>query len=121
MRRRSAFTLTELLVAIGIIAFLFGLGVFVIAGRNNTRKVNDAAEFLQAKILVARAKAFSEQTPRGVRLLPGTVQDGFMHRLVYIEQATPISGGNVTIDSKTFPPSSGFYTVWLDNDIVTGG
>src|SRR5207253_9515332 len=91
----SAFTLTELLVVIGIIIVIAGLGVFVIAGRNNTRKVNDAAEFLQAKILVARAKAFSEQTPRGVRLLPGNVQDGFMHRLVYIEQATWISGGKI--------------------------
>src|ERR1051326_3261106 len=122
MSRRTAFTLTELLVAVGIIVIVAALLVAVVAGRSSNQKVSDATELMQAKILISRTKAFSEQTPRGVRLLPGNVQDGFMHRLGYIEQAPTLPlqgdvGGNATV---TFSQSN-VYTVWLDKLEVTGG
>jgi type II secretory pathway pseudopilin PulG len=117
MKHRSGFTLTELLVVIGIIIAVAALVLAVVAGRSSDRKISDGTELMQAKILIARTKAFSEQVPRGVRLLPGKVQDGFMHRLVYIEQASPLAGGNATVSQQ----QSGTFSVSFDQLDITGG
>jgi prepilin-type N-terminal cleavage/methylation domain-containing protein len=111
-RIRTAFTLVELLVVIGIMAVLLALAVMIIPGvtdgQNNTR----AATQLQQWIEIAKQRAARDRVPRGIRLLYNTVpivvpgaaptDNQFLQatrvvKLEYIEQPDPYTLGSAVV------------------------
>lgn len=69
MSRRSAFTLTELLVVIVLIALLAGLLAFVMPGFRERSRAAKGGQAVQGWLNYARGRALYEQAPRGVRFM----------------------------------------------------
>lgn len=84
--RRSAFTLVELLVAIGIIVALVLLAL-AFWPRRDVRLAADGAAQLQTYLASAKSRAIRDRAPRGVRLLPGA--DGTYREAQYVEVPEP--------------------------------
>jgi prepilin-type N-terminal cleavage/methylation domain-containing protein len=89
---RSAFTLIEMLVVIGILLTLATLTVAFLPTLTNFQKVQASAGQVQGWLLTAKQRALRDQLPRGLRLLVDG--DGkTVRELQYIEQPEDISGG----------------------------
>jgi prepilin-type N-terminal cleavage/methylation domain-containing protein len=89
---RTAFTLIEMLVAIGILLTLATLTVAFLPGLTNFQKVQNSAGQVQGWLLTAKQRALRDQLPRGLRLLVDS--DGkTVRQLQYIEQPEDITGG----------------------------
>jgi prepilin-type N-terminal cleavage/methylation domain-containing protein len=97
--RRSAFTLIEMLVVIGIIAVLATLSVAIIPSVHQRTKAQRGADNTQGWFLVARERALRDHAPRGIRLLVDS--DGYVRSMVFIEQPDPITGGALTPDTNS--------------------
>lgn len=103
---RSAFTLVELLVVMGIMALLAAIGLFVYQPFNNRSAVNNGAVLLQSWLNAAKQRALRDQAPRGLRLLLPTIDDAIKDqtdqpnydlilKCVFLEQDEDIVGGAI--------------------------
>jgi prepilin-type N-terminal cleavage/methylation domain-containing protein len=112
-KRRSAFTLVELLVVIGIILIIAALGVTMLPRFQQDQKVQRGADQLQQFLLIARQRAKRDQLATGVRLYitPGS---NLVNQLAYIQQPAPFTGGNLTSASVV----NGIPTVNFDPNTV---
>ena len=66
-RRPSGFTLVELLVAMGIIVFLFALTVAFLVGIYQRKDTATAAQQIQGLLLKVKMKAKRDGKPCGIR------------------------------------------------------
>jgi type II secretory pathway pseudopilin PulG len=73
----SGFTLIELLVVMGILMFLFGLGIAILPAIYQRWEVSKGAQLVQGALARARQEARRSGRPTGVRLTAtaGSVQD----------------------------------------------
>jgi prepilin-type N-terminal cleavage/methylation domain-containing protein len=94
--RRSAFTLIEMLVVIGIIAVLATLSVAIIPSVHQRTKAQRGADNLQGWLLVGRERALRDHANRGIRLLVDS--DGYVRSMVFIEQPDVFTGGVLQFD-----------------------
>jgi type II secretory pathway pseudopilin PulG len=70
-RHRTGFTLIELLVVMGILMFLFGLGIAILPAVYQRWETTKGAEIVQGALARARQEARRSGKPTGVRLLVG--------------------------------------------------
>ncbi len=82
-QRRSAFTLVELLVVIGLLLTIVTVG-FVVFPRRAERDMTFAASRLQSWLLSARSQAKRDNKNTGVRILVGA--NNTATTLIYIQQ-----------------------------------
>lgn len=90
-RRRPAFTLVELLVAITLMLVLAGLGVMFIPTFQESQRAARGAGMVQQWLSIAKQQARRDQQPRGLRLFrasanPGDLDYYRVTNLQYIEQ-----------------------------------
>jgi prepilin-type N-terminal cleavage/methylation domain-containing protein len=123
-RPRSAFTLIELLIVMGIMVIIAALGYMLIPNLNKNKGVPNATTQLEGWIRVTKNQALRDGAPRGIRL----IDDGGGHvtSLQYIEQPEPIAprgavGGNqiaLIITTQPNPANVPPYPL-LSNSIAT--
>jgi prepilin-type N-terminal cleavage/methylation domain-containing protein len=111
--RRSAFTLIEMLVVIGIIVVLASLSVAIIPAVHNRTKAQRGADNTQGWLLIGRERALRDHAPRGIRLLVDA--DGYVRSMVFIEQPDVFTGGVLQFD-----PNDPTHAVVAGPDL-TGG
>lgn len=110
-RRREAYTLVELLVVLGIIAFLTGLVVVLWPGFASSTQSTSNADKAQAMLLIAKQKAIRDRVATGVRLIPDPNDPTGMRvkQLIYIQQpepyTPPIANGTVVGKLTAFSPA----------------
>ncbi len=97
-QQRSAFTLVEMLVVIGIILVLATLTVLFMPRIMERQRATEGARLVHGWLLTARERAKRDQIPRGVRLL---YDSGFARSLVYIEQPDDFTGGTLIANGTT--------------------
>lgn len=99
--RRSAFTLVEMLVVIGIIVTLATLSVAIIPTIHQRTKAQRGADNTQGWFLIARERALRDHALRGIRLLvdpPDPNGVAYVRSMVFIEQPDVITGGFLQFD-----------------------
>ncbi len=98
-RSRSAFTLVELLVAIGIMLVLVGLALVVAnSGVIGNHRLKGGSDRVSGWLMQARARAQREGAPRGVRFIPDA--NGFIREAQLIEvpdSITPAAGSQMLV------------------------
>lgn len=100
---RRAFTLTELLIVIAIIALVSVLTLPTILSGLAERSVVNGATLLQAALVGARDRAINANAPAGIRLLPDPTLPGACNRWVETSVPARYSDGLVRIDTGPFP------------------
>jgi prepilin-type N-terminal cleavage/methylation domain-containing protein len=121
IHNRSAFTLIEMLVVIGIILVLATLSVAIIPSVQQRTKAARGADQVQGWLLIARERALRDRQPRGVRLLVDTPDPNgiaYIRSLVFIEQPDPFTGGTATLASTNMASTNIVAFSGVD---VTGG
>jgi prepilin-type N-terminal cleavage/methylation domain-containing protein len=100
--RRPAFTLVEMLVAIGILTVIATLSVAVIPKLQERAKASRGGDLLQGWLLEARQMALRDRAIRGVRLLVTTDPNyGVVARqALYIQQPDYLTGGACVVDTS---------------------
>lgn len=68
-RRRSAFTLVELLVVLGIIAGVAAMFIPIVLNMSDRNQVPKAASMVENSLSIAKSRAVSERRPCGIRLI----------------------------------------------------
>src|SRR5262245_21039790 len=89
--RRPAFTLTELLVVVGLILVLTSLVLAVSFSTAGQRRVQRGAEQMQGWLLIAKQRAIRDRAPRGVRLVVNRLSDQKQRvtDVIYIDRPEP--------------------------------
>jgi type II secretory pathway pseudopilin PulG len=132
VRPRLAFTLVELLVALGLLLIVMAMGLWLVPSVTDEQQATRAATQLQQWIEVAKQRAARDHAPRGIRLLQGTVTPTSVTELVYTEQPPDfflgINANNPAIVSRAIciaasPPN---YTIQFqmlntNTDVVATG
>ncbi len=123
VRRRTGFTLTELLVVMAILTALAALTALTLPSFNLQARSSQGASDLQNWLLLARQTAVRDQAPRGVRIYVDQTTL-FASKAQYIEQPDDFNGGalvsSVGVNGNTNPdpqyltlvgadPTGGFY------------
>ena len=81
---RGAFTLVELLVVLGIMLVLMSLAVVMAtSGILDNHRLSAGSDRVSGWLLQARAKAFRDRLPRGIRFVPNA--QGFVTEAQFIE------------------------------------
>jgi prepilin-type N-terminal cleavage/methylation domain-containing protein len=116
-RRRRAFTLTELLVVIGLLTALAALvAVYIAPSFRDNKKVIRGLDRVTTTLLAAKHRALRDQSPRGVRLLADA--GGIVRELQLIEQPEAYAFGTieaispptgVAVRKLTFSPDVDFF------------
>jgi type II secretory pathway pseudopilin PulG len=84
----AGFTLVELLVVMGILMFLFGLGIAILPAVYQKWTTTKGAEMVQGALARARQEARRSGRATGIRLSGATVTD-----LSFIQQPIDLTGG----------------------------
>lgn len=88
--RRRAFTLVELLVAMGIMLVLVGLSLLVAnSGLVGNLRLTGGSDRVAGWLMQAKTKAKRDGAPRGVRFIPGP--DGYIREAQLIEVPDPFN------------------------------
>ena len=101
--RREAYTLVELLVVLGIIAFLTGLLVVMWPGFASSTQSTSNADKVQAMLSTAKQKAIHDRVATGVRLIadPNDPTGNRVKQLIYIQQPDPYTPPITTAPNGT--------------------
>lgn len=96
-RRRQGFTLVEMLVVIGIIAFLLGLTYAFLPAAFQRTNATRGAQMIQTTLAMARQRARRDNVAYGIRFkpdssLPGGAALRFVTALQWVEQPADITG-----------------------------
>jgi prepilin-type N-terminal cleavage/methylation domain-containing protein len=95
---RSAFTLLELLISLGIILILATLTMRLLNATLNSDRIRSGSRELQSFLAGARDRALFAGQPRGVRLIPDPFDPSTCHSFVYIGAPSTFTDGlQVTI------------------------
>jgi type II secretory pathway pseudopilin PulG len=113
IRDRSAFTIVELLVVMGILMFLFGLGVAMLPSVYQKVESAKGAEILQGAFARARQEARRSGRPSGVRLFPDPPNNVYVSSLQFVQEPVDLTGGvltgagvNVTVNPNPDPANT---------------
>jgi type II secretory pathway pseudopilin PulG len=87
----AGFTLVELLVVMGILMFLFGLGIAILPAVYQKWTTTKGAEMVQGALARARQEARRSGHATGIRLSGATVTD-----LSFVQQPIDFTGGTLT-------------------------
>jgi type II secretory pathway pseudopilin PulG len=87
----AGFTLIELLVVMGILMFLFGLGIAILPAVYQKWTTTKGAEMVQGALARARQEARRSGRATGIRLSGSTVKD-----LSFVQQPIDLTGGTLT-------------------------
>lgn len=90
---RRGFTLIELLVVIALILVLATLSLLVLPRLSDDQKSVRGADQISMWLLIAKQRAYRDQAPRGLRLVPDPVDPNQVKELVYIERPVDFLGG----------------------------
>lgn len=85
MKRRTGFTLIEMLVVMSLIILLAGLAVAFLPGVNDQQRAARGATMLQGYLAIAKQKAFQRRSIYGLRLT-NTAGNGIITDFQYIEK-----------------------------------
>jgi prepilin-type N-terminal cleavage/methylation domain-containing protein len=120
-RRRVAFTLIELIVAITIIAVLAGLAVLIIPRLQDSQRIATAAERVQGMLYMSKQMALRDQLPRGIRLWQGSDPNNPYYNpnnpnpnftaVQFIEQPGPYTAGAVVSLNGPDPANNNWFSV----------
>lgn len=92
IRNRSAFTLLELLIVIGIIVVIATLGFLFLPNLNKNKGVPNATTQVEGIVNLAKQQALRDKKPHGIRLLATDPTDPLrVTALQYIEQPDPVA------------------------------
>ena len=94
MKRRNAFTLVELLVAITIFVILTVLTLGAFNLNIGSERVRSASRQVQAMLEGAKTRAFKDRNPVGVRFLLNENFPGEITGMMYIEGQANLAGGS---------------------------
>ena len=95
MTTRAAFTLTELLIVIGILLILSTLAFAVFNGNASSDRTRSAARAGQSAILGAKDRALHAKTLRGVRLIRDLTDPSLVTGFVYLQPLPHETAGNL--------------------------
>lgn len=107
-RKRSGFTLVELLVVLFIIALIGGLAAFFWPGFSQRERAAQGASNVHQWLLIARQRALLDQAPRGVRFFLDPASPQVITKAQFIEQPDDFTGGLVM--SKLIDPTKNQYS-----------
>ena len=124
---RRAFTLVEMLVAIGILVVLATLAIAIVPKIAATSRPRDGALQLQGWLALARQTAQRDQTAGGVRLIVDA--DGWIRTGLYLSRPDNFVGneGAASFDPTTQwvpgnpTPAAYSQRIFLDSVDITGG
>ena len=91
IRHRSAFTLIELLIAIGIIVLILALGAMFLPLIDRDKGVANQTTRIEGYIRLSKAQALRDGAPRGIRLVQDPNNPTQCNAIQYIEQPEPIA------------------------------
>jgi len=89
--KRSAFTILELLIVIGIIVIIATLGFLFLPNLDRNKGVPNATTQLEGWINLSKQAALRDKKPHGVRFLPDDTEPLKVKALQYIEQPDPVA------------------------------
>jgi prepilin-type N-terminal cleavage/methylation domain-containing protein len=112
--RRSAFTLVELLVVIGLILVMAAIAVLFVPRAQDADKAGGGARQVVGMFQVSKTRAMRDQAPRGVRLLV-TGDPAQITELQFIEQPADFYDPNISILTPSTSP-----IVLFDGDLSGG-
>ncbi len=103
---RTAFTLVELLIVVGLVLVLATMTLLAVDFTFQTERVRSGARQLQSMLEGARNRAIHAGSPRGVRFL---VEDDPLSgrksaSMIYIASTEPWSKGTITLMRSDFAP-----------------
>jgi prepilin-type N-terminal cleavage/methylation domain-containing protein len=104
-RKRQAFTLVELLVALVLLLTLAALALALMPRMDQNQKVARGADLLQGWLLIAKQRAVRDQVPTGVRLFPDS--KNYVNQMQYVQQPDDFFGGTIVVSE----PSG--MTTWM--------
>jgi prepilin-type N-terminal cleavage/methylation domain-containing protein len=122
--RRAAFTLTELLIVLAIIAMLGALLVYVMPSFRERNRASRGGQAVQGWLTYARQQAMYRQTPQGVRFMfaPVTLSAGpttlGVVECQYLEQPDDY---NSVVMGANGQPVSGYLYQGPNNGVVVKG
>lgn len=102
-KRRTAFTLLELLVVIGIMLVLATLALFLTPRLADDHRTVRGADVVGGWLLIQKQRAHRDQLPRGVRLVQNTDNPSFVTEMIYIEQPDEWRNPDVQIQIPSPP------------------
>lgn len=109
----SGFTITELIVVIGIMLIIFSIGIPIFSGLQRKEKLSGGVRNLVTDIRYAQQLAITEQLYNGIKFIP--VSDGQdEYELFRYSSSTNM----VIIKSKKLPVGIKFKSINFDNDAV---
>lgn len=112
-RRRSAFTLVEMLIVVSILMIITVAVVAVAPRFTDDRKLSRAADGLAQWLLTAKQRSYRDQIPTGVRLFPDPQHNGLITELQYIQQPDDFKGGGITLGPSVIPGINGGLPVFV--------
>lgn len=108
---RPGFTITEMLLVIGIILVLAVAVTPVLLQMNRGRSLRDAGRIVQATLVGARDRALSQGRPVGVRFVPVADGESLVRTLIFTRFQSAYSAGSAQIVRAAGPTGDSIATV----------
>lgn len=111
--RRAGFTLIELLVAMSVVVVLASIAVIVVPDVMTQDRTTDGASTIRQHLMIAKARATRDNSPRGVRFITGvdptnpSKPAGVATELQYVERPRAIVSTGAYVEFEYTPDGSG--------------